>query len=516
MREIISARLPFKRDRWSREKALEYFRAKNQPYKVEIIEALPDAEVGIYEQGQFLDLCRGPHVENTGQVGPIKLMSVAGAYWRGDAERPMLQRIYGTAWESQQDLDAHLWRLEEAQKRDHRKIGKELELFHFDQTAPGMPYWLPRGLKILHTLIDFWRDEHERHDYQEVSTPIINDSKIWHLSGHQSHYQDNMFMIDIDEHTKYGVKPMNCPNAMLIYNLKKRSYRELPLRLSDGSVLHRHEKSGVLHGLLRVQKFMQDDAHIFLREDQIEQEIASIFSIVDRFYAIFGLNYSLCLETRPDDYMGDLATWTYAEAMLKNVLDKHAGPGNYSIAEGDGAFYAPKIAINMQDTLGRVWGMGTIQLDFQTPRRFSCVYIDRDGQEKSPVVLHKAIYGSLERFIGILIEHFAGALPVWIAPVQAMIIPISDRHINYARHVREVLRDAGVRVEIDIRSERMNNKIRDAQLQKIPYMLVVGDKEAEASAVSLRLRSNENRGLMPLMQFVAQARQVIQSKSLQL
>ncbi|MBO0783526.1 MAG: threonine--tRNA ligase, partial [Ktedonobacteraceae bacterium] len=374
----------------------------------------------------------------------------------------------------------------------------------------------PRGLKVLHTLLDFWRDEHERRGYQEIATPLINDYKLWQISGHQGHYQDNMFFIPIDEHTKYGVKPMNCPNAMLVFNLKKRSYRELPLRFSDCSVLHRHEKSGTLHGLLRVQKLMQDDAHIFVMEEQVEQEIERIFAIVERFYAIFGLRYSFCLETRPDDYMGDLAMWNYAEVVLKNALERHVGAGNYDIAEGEGAFYAPKVAINMEDALGRVWTMGTIQLDFNLPQRFGCVYVDRNGKEKMPMVLHRAIYGSLERFIGILIEHFDGAFPAWLAPVQAMIIPIADRHMEYAEHVREVLRDAGIRVEIDERNERMNTKIRDAQLQKVPYMLVVGDKEADAGLVALRLRTNENRGVMSLMQFVEYAREVIRTKSREL
>ncbi|MBO0793547.1 MAG: threonine--tRNA ligase [Ktedonobacteraceae bacterium] len=516
MQRIVGEKYPFLRERWPREKALDYFGNKGQQYKVEIIENLPDAEVGIYQQGNFLDLCRGPHVENTGQIGPFKLMRVAGAYWRGDERRPMLQRIYGTAWFTQQELEEYLWRLEEAQKRDHRKLGRELELFHIDPTAPGMPYWLPRGLKVLHTLLDFWRDEHERRGYQEIATPLINDYKLWQISGHQGHYQDNMFFIPIDEHTKYGVKPMNCPNAMLVFNLKKRSYRELPLRFSDCSVLHRHEKSGTLHGLLRVQKLIQDDAHIFVMEEQVEQEIERIFAIVERFYAIFGLRYSFCLETRPDDYMGDLAMWNYAEVVLKNALERHVGAGNYEIAEGEGAFYAPKVAINMEDALGRVWTMGTIQLDFNLPQRFGCVYVDRNGKEKMPMVLHRAIYGSLERFIGILIEHFDGAFPAWLAPVQAMIIPIADRHMEYAEHVREVLRDAGVRVEIDERNERMNTKIRDAQLQKVPYMLVVGDKEADAGLVALRLRTNENRGVMSLMQFVAYAREVIRAKSREL
>src|SRR5438132_1649864 len=427
MARIIQGKYPFIRERWPREKALEYFRNKNQTYKVELIENLPDEEVGIYRQHNFLDLCRGPHVENTGDIGPFKLMKIAGAYWRGDEHRPMLQRLYGTAWFTREELDAYLWRLEEAQKRDHRKLGKELELFQFDSSAPGMPYWLPRGFKVLQELINFWRAEHEKRGYQEISTPLINDKRIWEISGHWEHYREDMFLIPSDEQVEYGIKPMNCPNAMIVFNFKTRSYRDLPLRLSDCSILHRHERAGTLHGLLRAQKFQQDDAHIFVTEDQIEQEFDGVFEIADLFYKIFNLKYALRLGTRPEGYIGDLETWNKAEATIQSILDKHLGPGNYAVEEGDGAFYGPKIDIVMEDALGRSWQTGTIQLDFQLPRRFNCSYIDRDGQEKTPIVIHRAIYGTLERFIGILVENTAGAFPAWLAPVQAMVIPIADR-----------------------------------------------------------------------------------------
>ena len=539
MANIIAGKYPFVRDHWSRLKALEYFRDKGQPYKVEIIENLPDheqanvyqqqndfpelcrvqesrnwlGEVTIYQQHSFLDLCRGPHVEHTGQIGPFKLMRVAGAYWRGDEHRPMLQRLYGTAWFTQEELDQYLYRLEEAQKRDHRKLGKELELFHFDETAPGMPYWLPKGFKLLSELINFWRIEHEKRGYQEISTPLLNDKKLWEISGHWEHFGEDMFHLPVDENTTYGLKPMNCPNAMFVFNFKTRSYRELPLRLSDLGILHRHERAGTLHGLLRVQKFQQDDAHLFVTEDQLEQEYDNVLEIVDLFYSIFDLKYSFRLGTRPEGYIGDLETWNKAEAVLQNILDKHVGPGNYRVADGDGAFYGPKIDILMEDDLGRSWQMGTIQLDFQLPRRFNCSYIDKDGQAKTPVVIHCAIFGTLERFIGILIEHTAGAFPAWLAPVQVRIITIADRHIPYAQEVMQHLRDLGIRIELDHSSERINAKIREAQRQKIPYMLVVGDREQQPQSVSVRLRTNEKLGVTPLETFIARITDIIKTKS---
>ena len=538
MQRIIAGKYPFVRDHWSRLRALEYFRSKGQLYKVELIENLSEEQVSAYQQQNdfpelcrvqesgnwpgevmvcqqqhFLDLCSGQLVEHTGQIGPIKLMSVGGAYWRGDEKRPMLQRLYGTAWFTQEELDQYLWRLEEAQKRDHRELGRELELLHFDATAPGMPYWLPKGFKLLSELIAFWRVEHEKRGYQEISTPLLNDKQIWEISGHWEHFCEDMFLLPVGENQVYGLKPMNCPNAMILFNIKIRSYRDLPLRLADFSILHRHERAGTLHGLLRAQKFQQDDAHIFLMEDQIEDEYQRIFEIADLFYKIFGMKYTLRLGTRPEGYIGDLETWNKAEAVLRSILDKYAGQGNYIVKEGDGAFYGPKADILIEDALGRSWQLGTIQLDFQLPRRFNCSYIDKDGQEKTPVVIHRAICGSLERFIGILIEHTAGAFPVWIAPVQVRLIPIADRHIAYAQQVMEHLRSQGIRVEMDDSRERMNAKIRDAQLQKIPYMLVVGDKEAADNAVSVRLRTNQNLGRMPLADFVERIVGLIKARS---
>ncbi len=379
-----------------------------------------------------------------------------------------------------------------------------------------MPYWLPKGFIVLSGLINFWRIEHEKRGYQEISTPLLNDKKLWEISGHWEHFREDMFLLPIDENTTYGLKPMNCPNAMLVFNFKKRSYRELPLRLSDLGILHRHERTGTLHGLLRVQKFQQDDAHLFVTEDQLEQEYEGVLELADLFYSIFDLKYSFRLGTRPEGYIGDLETWNKAEAVSRHILDKHVGPGNYRVADGDGAFYGPKIDILMEDDLGRSWQMGTIQLDFQLPRRFNCSYIAKDGQAKTPVVIHRAIFGTLERFIGILIEHTAGAFPAWLAPVQVRIITIADRHIPYAQEVMQRLRNQGIRVELDDSPERMNAKIREAQLQKIPYMLVVGDKEQQAQAVSVRLRTSENLGVTPLDTFIARITDNIKTKSREL
>jgi len=501
----------------------------DQPYKLALIDGLVQGQedeygnpvaadqppvLTIYQQDSFVDLCRGPHVASTGEIDPaaIKLMKVAGAYWRGDEANPMLTRIYGTAWRNQAELDHYLWRLEEAEKRDHRRLGKQLELFHFDPTAPGMPYWLPKGLKVLNELLAFWRQVHEEHGYQETASPLLNERKLYEISGHWEHYKENMFLMPVDEHTVYGLKPMNCPNAMVLFNLKVRSYRELPLRLSDCDMLHRFERSGTLHGLLRVQKFQQDDAHIFLTEDQIAEEYERIFKLADLFYHIFGLTYKLRLSTRPESFVGDLATWEKAEATLKRILDEQVGPGNYLIGESDGAFYGPKVDILMEDALGRQWQMGTVQLDFQLPRRFGCTYVDRDGNEKTPVVLHRVIYGSMERFIGILIEHTAGALPVWLAPVQARLIPITDNHLAYTQQVASQLRKARLRVEVDESGKRMNAKIRDAQVQKVPYMLVVGNREMENGEVAVRLRTEEDLGAMTVEAFIALAHQAVAEK----
>jgi len=528
MRAIIQGQHKFSMQAISYEEAKDRF--KNQPFKMEIIEGLKTGGVDengnarkegksipitIYQHDSFVDLCRGPHVQNSNEIDAqaVKLLSVAGAYWRGDEGRPMLQRIYATAWLSKVELEQYLARRAEAEKRDHRKIGQQLELFHFDPSAPGMPYWLPNGMKVLNELLSFWRREHEREGYQEISSPLINEKRLWQISGHWDHYKENMFLIPVDENITYGVKPMNCPNAMVVFNLKPRSYKELPLRLSDCDFLHRRERSGTLHGLLRVQKLQQDDAHIFLAEDMIEDEYARIIAIADRFYGVFGLKYSLRLGTRPSEYIGDIETWNRAETALRRILARHAGKEGYSVAEGDGAFYGPKIDIVMEDALGRSWQMGTIQLDFQLPRRFDCKYIDADGKQCTPVVVHRVIYGALERFIGILLEHTAGALPAWLSPIQVCIIPIADKHSEYAQKVSENLLNARLRVRIDQSKHRMEAKIRTAQLSKIPYMLIVGDREMKENAVSLRLRNESDKGMMKLEEFVNFALQEVVEKT---
>lgn len=503
----------------------------DQEFKLELIDGLASAQVDdngnpieddrdpapitIYTQGDFTDLCRGPHVETTKDLNrdAFKVLRTSAAYWRGDPERASLTRIYGTAWRTKEELDHYEWVREEAEKRDHRRIGKQLEIFHLDRTAPGMPYWLPKGMTILNELLAFWREEHAERGYQEVSTPLINERGLWDTSGHWEYYRDDMFLIPVDENVTYGVKPMNCPNAMVIFNLKTRSYRDLPLRLSDADILHRNEASGALHGLLRVRKFQQDDAHIFIKEEQIEEEYDRILEICNRFYSVFGLEYSLRLGTRPEKFLGDVETWDKAEAALRRILDKHAGPGRYAVAEGDGAFYGPKIDILMHDCLGRDWQMGTVQLDYQLARRFGCEYVDEDGSRRTPVVVHRVIYGSLERFIGILIEHTMGAFPTWISPEQARLIPIADRHMDFCRDVVARLRRLHIRADIDESSNRMNAKVRQAQLEKVPYILVVGDREVETDAVAMRLRTNENLGAMPVADAIAKIRAAIDTKA---
>ncbi|MCU0498094.1 MAG: threonine--tRNA ligase [Anaerolineae bacterium] len=517
MRAIITADHAFIRQEVSADQARALFH--DQPFKLELIDGLGDASViSTYQQDTFLDLCRGPHVHRTSEIpaDALRLLSVSGAYWQGDEQRPMLQRIYGTAFKSADDLAYYLWQRAEAEKRDHRKIGRDLDLFHLDPSAPGMPYWLPKGTKLLNELLAFWREEHEQRDYQEIMSPLINQKQLWETSGHWEHYREDMFQFALGDQTVYGIKPMNCPNAMLVYNLKLHSYRDLPLRLSDCDVLHRHERSGTLHGLLRVQKFIQDDAHIFVTEDQIEDEYERIFEIVDRFYQVFGLQYRFRLGTRPAHFIGEPELWEKAEALLRRILDQRVGPGHYTVLDGDGAFYAPKVDILMQDAIGRSWQMGTIQLDFHLPRRFNCLYTDRDGQRQHPAVIHRVIYGSLERFIGILLEHTAGALPVWISPLQVRVLAVSEPHQPYAERVLTQLRQHQIRAELDRSQDRLNAKIRAAQLQKIPYMLIVGAQEAADQTVSVRLRSGETLDPLPLSAFIAHMQAVIRSKSLSL
>jgi threonyl-tRNA synthetase len=528
MKQIIAKDHPFALAEVSAEAARELF--SDQPFKLELIDGLAGgkldedgnpiegergaARITTYEHDSFRDLCQGPHVERTGQLNPdgLKLLHAAGAYWRGDERRPMLQRIYGTIWRTKEELDKYLWQREEAEKRDHRKLGKELDLIHFDPTAPGMPYWLPKGARLFNTLLDFSRREHEKRGYQEMMAPLLNDRSLWQTSGHWEHYQENMFIVPLDEHRVYGLKPMNCPNAMVVFRLKKRSYRDLPYRLAHTDVLHRHERSGTMHGLLRVQKFQQDDSHIFVTEDMIEEEFGRVFDLANFFYQAFGLTYTIRMGTRGEGFLGDPETWDRAEAMLLRTLE-HYMPGQFRVEQGEGAFYGPKADILMSDALGREWQLGTIQLDYQLPRRFGCKYVDKDGSEKTPVVIHRALFGSLERFIGVLIEHTAGAFPVWLAPVQVMMIPVTDGQVEYCRKVADELAGRGLRAEVDDSSERMQNKIRQAQMQKIPYMLVVGKREAANQTVAVRLRSEENLGEMPVEQFLTRALGVITERT---
>ena len=502
MREIVAADQPFVREEVSRADALQ--RLADQPFKQEILERIAAEEgevsagdtVTLYRNGDWVDLCLGPHVPSTGRIGAFKLLNLAGAYWRGDESRPQLTRIYGTAWATEEDLAAHLARLEELERRDHRKLGRELELFHLEPTAPGMPYWLPRGLKILNELLAFWRDEHERHGYQEISAPLVNEKNLWETSGHWDHFKDDMFVIPVDDQITYALKPMNCPNAMVVFNLKSRSYRDLPLRLADCDTLHRNERSGTLHGLLRVRRFIQDDAHIFVAPDQIEAEYERIFELCDRFYDVFGLSYQLRLSTRPEDYLGELATWDEAEEALRRILDRRVGAGGYIIEEGGGAFYGPKIDIVMVDAFERQWQTGTIQLDFQLPRRFDCAYTDAEGERRTPVVVHRVIYGSLERFIGILIEHTAGAFPLWLSPEQLRLVPVADRHFEHCVKLAARAQEAGLRVVVDDAKESVGKKIRTAQLMRAPYTLVVGDRDIAAGSYTVRdRRGTETSGI---------------------
>lgn len=506
MRELISQKLVFTGKKVTPQKARNLF--KDQPFKLDLIKEFvkEKKELTAYHTGDFTDLCRGGHVQDTSAINPdaFRLTKIAGAYWRGNEKNPQLTRIYGVAFATKSELAAHLKMLEEAEKRDHRKLGQELELFMFHDTAPGMPYWLPKGLKIINTLIDFWRKEHQAAGYQEIKAPLLNKRKLYELSGHWTHYRENMFVCEMPDKEIYALKPMNCPNAMVVFGSAKKSYRELPLRLSDTDTLHRYERSGTLQGLLRVREFSQDDAHVFIREDQISEEYGRIFALTERFYSVFGIEYSFRLGTRPEKFMGDKKTWSRAEKELKEILDASGKP--YSILEGDGAFYGPKIDILMKDSLGREWQMGTIQLDSQIPRNFKLSYTDADGKEKTPVVIHRVIYGSLERFIGILIEHYAGAFPAWLAPVQVAVMPISEKFNDYAREVNAQLRAAGIHAELGAANETLGKRIREAELQKIPYLLVVGEREADAKTVAVRERGKGDQGAMELPRFIERIR----------
>ena len=515
MVKIIKENLPIIRQEISLDDAKKLF--ADNPYKMEWLNSIENRGevITIYKTGdEFTDLCAGPHLRYTKAIKAFKLLSIAGAYWHGDEKNKMLTRIYGTAFDSKEELQKYLDNLEEAKKRDHRKLGPQLGLFFIDETAPGMPYWLPKGTIIINELLKFWREEHQKRGYQETITPQLNKKQLYETSGHWDHYRENMFICDMKDDGIYCLKPMNCPNAMTIFKQGIHSYRELPLRLSDCDALHRHEKSGELNGLLRVQKFSQDDAHIFVTEDQIGEEYKKILEIAKLFYSIFGIQFKIRLGTRPDDFMGDIETWNRAEKELEQILIDNKF--DYFIGEGEGAFYGPKLDILMDDCLGRQWQTGTIQLDFQLPRKFDLKYTDKDGQEKTPVVIHRVIYGSLERFMGILIEQFAGAFPFWISPTQVKIIPITDGQQEYAQKIEKELKENGIRVEIDDKSETMQNKIRNAATEKVPYMIIIGGREAENNTISVRQRDGQDLGSMPLSQFIDSLKDQISKKSLNL
>ena len=493
MTKIVKEDLPIVREEMSREEAIEFFRKHNDTYKVEILSEMDSPVVSLYRQGDYVDLCRGPHMPSTGRLKVFKLTSIAGAYWRGDTKNKMLTRIYGTAFEKKSELDEYIVRMEEAKRRDHRKLGKELDLFDIFDEGPGFPFFFPKGMVLRNTLEDFWRKEHTLAGYEEVKTPMILNQELWHRSGHWDHYKDNMYVVKIDNED-YAIKPMNCPGGMLVYKRKPHSYRDLPERMAELGLVHRHELSGALHGLMRVRCFTQDDAHIFMTPDQIEEEIEGVVRLIDKFYKVFGFKYKLELSTRPENSMGTDEQWETATNALKralNVLGK-----DYEINEGDGAFYGPKIDFHLEDSIGRTWQCGTIQLDFQMPERFDLTYVGQDGEKHRPVMIHRVVFGSIERFIAILTEHYAGAFPLWLAPVQVKIVPISEVQADYAHQVCKKLVNMGIRAEVDDRNEKMGYRIREAQLQKIPYMLVLGEKEKQCGTVAVRNRKKGDLGVM--------------------
>ena len=511
MRVIVKADLPFERQEMSRAEAIDFFRERDEPFKVEILEGIEADRVSLYRQGDFIDLCRGPHVPSTGKLRAFKLLSSSGAYWRGDERNPMLQRIYGTAWPSTQELEQYLWRLEEAKKRDHRKLGRELDLFDFFDVAPGEPFWLPKGMTVVRELERFAREHLDARGYQEISTPMLIHQKLWVQSGHWEHYQDNMFKVEVEDEL-FTLKPMNCPPSTYVYRRAIRSYRDLPLRYSEMGRCHRNERSGTLTGLVRVRQFTQDDAHLYMRPDQLQEEITALLELVREWYGTFELQPSYKLSTRPEKSLGTDEQWQSAEAALYDALKANALA--YDLNPGDGAFYGPKIDIYVQDALGRQWQIATIQADLtMLPERFALEYIDSDGQPKRPVVVHRAIFGSYERFIGLLVEHYAGAFPTWLAPVQARVIPISEKHGTYATSVHERLRGARIRAELDGRNEKLGYRIREAQLQKVPYMLVVGERESQSATVSLRHRSGDDLGAVPVDRVLADLSNEIASRS---
>jgi len=513
MRKICKEKLKLERFELPREEAIKFMEEREEPYKVELINDLPeDAHISFYRQGEFVDLCAGPHLDSTGRIkgNAIKLTACNAAYWRGDSSRQTLQRIYGVAFPKKDELDAYLQRLEEAKRRDHRRLGKELGLFMLTEEGPGFPFFLPKGMVLKNTLIDYWREVHKRYGYVEVSTPMILNRHLWETSGHWYHYKENMYTTVIDGED-YAIKPMNCPGGMLVYKSEPHSYRDLPLRVGELGLVHRHELSGALHGLFRVRCFTQDDAHIFMTWDQMKDEIKNVVRLFDEVYSLFGLPYEIELSTMPDDHMGDEKDWEFAQETLKEAITEMGK--SYVINEGDGAFYGPKLDFHLQDSLGRTWQCGTIQLDMQLPERFELEYTGADGEKHRPVMIHRVVFGSIERFIGVITEHFAGAFPVWLSPVQVKVMPITDRAADYAKSVAAKLDAAKVRVETDLRNEKIGYKIREAQMQKIPYMLVVGDKEAEAGTVSVRTRAGVDLGAMPLDEFMAKIGEEISTRS---
>ena len=499
MSRIVKENLPITKSVMSRQEAIEFFKSKNEDYKVELIEDLPeDAVISCYSQGDFIDLCAGPHVASTGKVKAFKLQSIAGAYWRGDEKNKMLQRIYGTAFEKKEELDAYLHMLEEAAKRDHRKLGKELGLFVIKEEGPGFPFFLPKGMALRNELENFWREVHHEFDYEEIRTPIILNKQLWETSGHWFHYRENMYTTIIDDE-EYAIKPMNCPGGILVYQNEMHSYRDFPLRYAELGLVHRHELSGALHGLFRVRAFTQDDAHVFMLPEQMQSELMKVIELFDRIYSQFGLKYHVELSTKPDNAMGDDAIWEAATEALRNAIEAKGIP--YVINPGDGAFYGPKLDYHIEDSLGRTWQCGTIQLDMNLPERFQIDYVGEDGQKHRPIMIHRACFGSMERFIGILTEHYAGAFPTWMAPVQVKILPISEKHVEYAKELAKQMHRDYVRVEVDDRSEKIGYKIRQAQMAKVPYMLVVGDKEVEEGTVNVRKHGGDELGSVPFEEF---------------
>ncbi|MBM7559083.1 threonine--tRNA ligase [Marinitoga litoralis] len=512
MKKIIKEDLPIERFEISKDEAKELF--KDQPYKLELLEEIEDDTVTYYKQGEFFDLCRGPHLPSTGKIKHIKLLSVSGAYWRGNEKNKMLQRIYGTAFAKKDQLDEYLKMLEEAKKRDHRKIGPKLDLFMFDnELAPAMPFFLPRGAQIINGLLEFSRELHKKYGYQEVLTPLIMNIKLWHQSGHWDHYQENMYFTEKDE-TQYAVKPMNCPGHILIYKSKVYSYKDLPVRLSEFGKVHRYERSGVVHGLFRVRSFTQDDAHIYCTKDQIEDEIIKVMDFTNELYSAFGFEYEADLSTMPEDHMGDEKTWEIATEALRKALEKSGI--NYKVSEGDGAFYGPKIDFHIRDSLGRKWQCATIQLDFQMPERFDIHYVDHNNELQRPVMIHRAIYGSIERFFGILIENFAGAFPTWLSPEQVAVIPVSDKYVDAAKELYEKLDSEGLRVKLDDSNATVGYKIRNAQMLKIPYMIVIGEKEIETKKYNVRTREGNTVEDLELEDFIKTIKEEIKNRSLKL